>query len=197
MKRLLLMAFAALLAFASFAEAESDVLWLYWTVDASVDQSGRSEGGIAFYGANLYVIEDGSSEGRLVSTKWAGGPTKTLTGANEWGQGDQACGECLMSDISDIGIGAQFYVELLGASQETIGWWSGDYMTMEALTSAHEALTGMVAGLQTGEPFHHVHGGQWVANQFSTVPEPSSGLLVLIGAALMALRRRKVTGGGA
>ena len=100
-----------------------------------------------------------------------------------------------MSDISGIGIGAQFYVELLGASQETIGWWSGDYMTMEALTSAHEALTGMVAGLQTSEPFHHVHGGQWVANQFSTVPEPSSGLLVLIGAALMALRRRKVTRG--
>ena len=191
MKRLLLMAFAALLAFASFAE-EDDVLWLYWTVDATVDQKREGES-VEFYGANLYVVEDGSAEGRLVSTKWANDKTTTLTGANEFGRGDQACGGCLMSDISGIGIGAQFYVELLGASQETVGWWTGEYMTMEELTSAHEALTGMVAGLQTGEPFHHVHGGEWVANRFSTVPEPTSGLLVLIGAALMALRRRKVT----
>lgn len=192
MKRLLLMLFAAVLAFASFAEAESDVLWLYWTVDATVDQK-REGGSVEFYGANLYVVEDGSSEGRLVSTKWANDKTTVLTGANEWGQGEQACGQCLMSDITGVGIGAQFYVELLGASQETVGWWTGEYMTMEALTSAHEALTGMVAGLQTSEPFHHVHGGEWVANRFSTVPEPTSGFLVLIGAALMALRRRKVT----
>ena len=192
MKRLLLMAFAALLAFASFAEAESDVLWLYWTVDATVDQKREGES-VEFYGANLYVVEDGSAEGRLVSTKWANDKTTTLSGANEFGQGDQACGQCLMSDITGVGIGAQFYVELLGASQETVGWWTGEYMTMEELASAHEALTGMVAGLQTGEPFHHVHGGEWVANRFSTVPEPTSGLLVLIGAALMALRRRKVT----
>ena len=196
MKRLLLMLLAALLAFASFAEAEGDVLWLYWTVDASVDQKREGES-VEFYGANLYVVEDGSAEGRLVSTKWANDETTVLTGANELGQGDQACGQCLMSDITGVGIGAQFYVELLGASQETVGWWTGEYMTMEELASAHEALTGMVAGLQTGEPFHHVHGGEWVANRFSTVPEPTSGLLVLIGAALMALRRRKMTGGGA
>ena len=192
MKKLLMMAFAALLSFASRAEAEDDALWLSWTVDASVDQSGRGDG-IEFYGANLYVVQEEGGAGELVSTKYVDGSAKSLNGANEMDRSGVLPCDCLMSDISGVGVGAQFYVELLGASQETVGWWTGEYMTMEELTSAHEALTGMIAGLQTGEPFHHVHGGEWVANRFSTVPEPTSGLLVLIGAALMALRRRKVT----
>lgn len=194
MKRLLLMLFAATLAFVSFAGAD-DVLWLYWTVDSS-------ESGIEFYGANLYVVEDGES-GRLVSTKWSTGAqtgtmTTGLTGENELKipgptTPSQPCDMCLVSDITGVGIGAQFYVELLGANQETVGYWTGRYMSMEELTGIHEALTGMVSGLQTKEPFHHVHGGQWVADQFSTVPEPSGGLLALVGLALLALRRRKTS----
>ena len=194
MRKLLLALFAAALAFVSFAGAD-DELWIYWTVDSS-------ESGIEFYGANLYVVEDGAS-GRLVSTKWATGVqtgtmTTSLTGENELkipGPTDpsQPCEMCLVSDISGVGIGAQFYVELLGANQETVGYWTGRYMSMEELTGIHEALTGMVSGLQTKEPFHHVHGGQWVANQFSTVPEPSGGLLTLVGLALLALRRRRTS----
>ena len=192
MKRLLILAFAALLAFVSRAEAEKDVLWLYWTVDASVDQSGRGDG-IEFYGANLYVVEEAGGEGRLISTKYVNGSAKALNGANEDEPfADRTC-DCLMSDISGVGVGAQFYVELLGADYETVvGYWQDGYMTMEELTRMHQALTGMVAGLQREEPFHHVHGGEWVANQFSSVPEPSSGLLLLIGTAILALRRRKL-----
>lgn len=185
MKRLLLMAFAAMLALAS--RAEDDVLWLYWTVDST-------ESEIEFYGANLYVVEDGAS-GRLVSTKFvdSAAPVTVLTGENEFGRSEPGgCSRCLMSDISGIGIGASFYVELLSASMETVGWWAGDYMTMEDLVTAHKALTGMVAGLQTKEPFHHVHGGQWVATQFSSVPEPSGGLLTLFGLALLVLRRKRL-----
>lgn len=188
MKKLLTAVLMMLLAFASRAEAENDVLWLYWTVDATGSTGGEE---IAFFGANLYVVENDRSE--LVSTKYANASTTTLTGANEFGQGDQACGECLMSDISRVGAGAAFYVELFNADLETIGYWVGDYMSLDELAATHMALSGMVPGSQTGEPFHHVHGGEWVAGTFSTVPEPSSGLLVLIGAALMALRRRKAT----
>lgn len=187
MKKLLLMLFAAVLAFVSRA-GENDDLWLYWTVDST-------ESGIEFYGANLYVVESEGGDGRLVSSKYVHSetPVTTLSGANEFGQGEQDCSSCLMSDVSGTGIGAAFYVELVNAAGETVGWWKGDYMTMETLTTAHEALTGMVAGLQTKEPFHHVHGGQWVADQFSSVPEPSGGLLTLVGLALLALRRRKTS----
>lgn len=185
MKKFLLMAFAMALAFVSRA-GENDGLWLYWTVDST-------ESGIEFYGANLYVVESEGGDGRLVSSKYANSevPVTTLSGANEFGQGDQDCSRCLMSDISGTGIGAAFYVELVNAAGETVGWWKGDYMSMEVLTTAHEALTGMVSGLQTKEPFQHVHGGEWVANQFSNIPEPSGGLLALVGLALLALRRRR------
>ena len=185
---------AAALAFVSVAGAD-DELWIYWTVDSS-------DSGIEFYGANLYVVEDGAS-GRLVSTKWSTGAqtgtmTTGLTGENELKIAgattpSKPCDMCLLSDISGVGIGAQFYVELLGANQETVGFWTGKYMSMEELTGIHRALAGMVSGLQTKEPFHHDHGGQWVADQFSTVPEPSGGLLTLVGLALLALRRRKTS----
>lgn len=186
MKKLLLMAFALALAFVSRAGGENYALWLYWTVDSTAS-------GIEFCGANLYVVENG--QGNLVSTKWANSatPVTTLSGANELGQGDQDCTLCLMSDISGIGIGAAFYVELVNGLGEVVGWWKGDYMSMETLTTVHKALDGIVSGLQTKEPFQHVHGGQWVADQFSSVPEPSGGLLTLVGLALLALRRRKTS----
>lgn len=191
MKRLLMLAFAALLSLASRAKAEDDVLWLYWKVDASVDQSGRGDG-IEFYGASLYVVEEEGGEGRLISTKYGDGSAKTLNGANEYERFDGLPCDCLVSDISGVGVGASFYVELLGSDYDTVvGYWQGDFMTMDDLTKMHQALTGMVAGLQREEPFHHVHGGEWVANQFSSVPEPSGGLLLLIGTAILALRRRK------
>ena len=186
MKKLLLMAFALALAFVSRAGGENDTLWLYWTVDSSAS-------GIEFHGANLYVVENG--EGNLVgSTKWANSatPVTTLSGANEFGQGDQDCKYCLMSDISGVGIGAAFYVELVNGLGEVVGLWKGGYMTMETLTTAHKALDGMVSGLQTKEPFQHVHGGEWVASSFM-IPEPSGGLLMLVGMALLALRRRKTS----
>ena len=191
MKRLLMLAFAALLSFATLAGAENDVLWLYWTVDASVDQSGRGDG-IEFYGANLYVVQEEGGEGKLISTKYVDGSATALNGGNEFGRSEGLPCDCLVSDISGVGVGASFYVELLGSDYETVvGYWQGGYMTMDDLTRMHQAMTGMVAGLQREEPFHHVHGGEWVANQFSSVPEPSSGLLFLIGTALLALRRRK------
>ena len=191
MKRLLMLAFAALLSFATLAGAENDVLWLYWTVDASVDQSGRGDG-IEFYGANLYVVQEEGGEGKLISTKYVDGSATALNGGNEFGRSEGLPCDCLVSDISGVGVGASFYVELLGADYETVvGYWQGGYMAMDDLTTMHQAMSGMVAGLQREEPFHHVHGGEWVANQFSSVPEPSSGLLFLIGTALLALRRRK------
>ncbi len=80
-----------------------------------------------------------------------------------------------------------------GPASWTGGDGTGECMAREERTGIHKALTGMVAGLQTKEPFHHVHGGQWVADQFSSVPEPSGGLLTLVGLALLALRRRKTS----
>lgn len=198
MRKLLLTLFVTFLSFVSRATGENDDLWLYWTVDAT-------ESGIEFLGAKLYVVEEEGGTGRLISTKWSEGvvtgtTTMTLTGENELKLPSPTtpslpCGQCLISDIKGIGIGAAFYVELVGANNVTVGYWTGEYMTMEALTTAHEALTGLVSGLQTERVYQHVHGGEWVADQFSTVPEPSGGLLTLVGLALLALRRRKVCGG--
>ena len=195
MKKLLFMTFAMLLAFAS--RAGDHELWLYWMVDASGENGSGDR--IEFYGANLYVIENG--EGRLVDsaggtgTKYAiemldSQKVTKLSGENEFGQGAQDCLKCLMSDISGVGIGAQFYVELLGEAQAVVG--VSDSVSMEELLATRDALTGRFVDYLHDDTFQHGHGGELVFTAF-TVPEPTSGLLVLLGVALMALRRRRQT----
>ena len=81
------------------------------------------------------------------------------------------------ADISGYGDGSVFYIEL---SSETEGWVRSDSVMFKTL---HDG--GYIVG-PSGVPPAYYSG--WTV---SSVPEPTSGLMLLLGTALLALRRKR------
>ncbi len=134
---------------------------LYWQVDDA--DLGESEDG---WGAELWVSKkDGSDIASL-----SGGLIDAPTGVQQ-------------ADITNYtGDQYLFYVELVnyttGASTYGYKWGYGDLVS-----------SGYVAFGATDFPT--VSANAAAHTNFGNVPEPSSGLLLLMGGAMLALRRRR------
>lgn len=81
------------------------------------------------------------------------------------------------TDISGYGDGSVFYIEL---SSETEGWVRSNTVELDKLIAG-----GYIDG-PSGAPSAYYSG--WTV---SSVPEPTSGLMLLLGTALLALRRKR------
>ena len=81
------------------------------------------------------------------------------------------------ADISGYGDGSVFYIEL---SSETEGWVRSDSVGLDKLI-AGDYIVG-----PNGAPSAYYSG--WTV---SSVPEPTSGLMLLLGTVLLALRRKR------
>lgn len=154
---------AAVMLFASAASAGT----LYWqvdNVDDFADQLGASTDG---YGAELFRLNKNTNEKTSLTDGYAIDAPTGIQQADITGyEGDQYL----------------FYVELVnyqtGASAEGYKWGYGDlyssgYVAMDA------------RDIPTVSANAGAHGN------FGAAPEPSSGLLLLMGGALLALRRRR------
>ena len=154
---------AAVMLFASAASAGT----LYWqvdNVDDFADQLGASTDG---YGAELFMYnKDTGVKTSLTDDYLIDAPTGIQQADITSYTGDQYL----------------FYVELVnyttGASTEGYKWHYGD------LVSA-----GYVAFGATDFPTVSATAG--AHSNFAAAPEPSSGLLLLMGGAMLALRRRR------
>ena len=86
-----------------------------------------------------------------------------------------------LSDLGDYGsTGHSFYVELYNASLDSV--YKGAEMSYDQLAASGYISTGGV-GLPNYTATTGFNG--------ASVPEPTSGMLLLIGGALLALRRRR------
>ncbi len=96
-----------------------------------------------------------------------------------------------VSDSNYATTAASFYIELFNAEWETIGYFQrGEYISMNDLLTMN-SVEGMISDWQTDLEVKHSCPG-WTATDFSAVPEPTGGALVLLGVALFALRRRRM-----
>lgn len=169
MKKLFAVAFTAAFAVSALA---SDVL--FWQVD------GVSDAGIGTFDAvNIYVLSgDGADPVRIGGDEWSS--TQVA------GSAVPLSGMTLPSvDLSSYGEGARFFAEL----------------SLYGESEAGDTVVGTTGELSYGslKPYFTSYaGGSAIPTQgvwnpsFSAVPEPTGGLLVLLGAAALALRRRRV-----
>ena len=88
-----------------------------------------------------------------------------------------------LSGISDLGY--SFVLEL-GHWEKDSGWVA---TSMEASATYQELVAGKhISNWDNTAP---TYGTPWTPSNFSVVPEPSSGLMVLVGTALLMLRRKR------
>lgn len=140
---------------------------LYWQIDTS-SAGDRGYSGDAAYAA-LYVT---TVEGK--------GDTAAATTTRLDGYYDLSEGTTFTTELGDYG-GSQysFFVELLNAS--------GDSWTQYTSTYDNLVSSGYVSTSPLSVPTQALSGGM----NGAAVPEPTSGVLLLIGGAMLALRRRR------
>lgn len=167
MKKLLVALFAVGLA--SFAQAS----YLYWQVNSDAATAYGANGVRVLYGetfeaatsnpVNIYAT-DGSLVGNVVDPGTAANPGYLV-------------------DLKDVAAGTAFYIELVKYNTTNSSWdsvgFSGElaYADIGKYTVDLNAVAPTLPAAWTG--------GSYAA------PEPTSGLLMLLGVAALGLKRRK------
>ena len=163
----------AVLILATVAVASVQASTLYWQV-----QSGTTSDSFDY--ALLRVVNDGGSYGDAITS-----PSYALAGAAAEGSAPNQYVSVQNTDLGTYGAdGYSFFVEMATYNN---GSWTpvarGQIMTYDQLVSA-----GYVAN-----DFIGANSAFAAASAFNmgAVPEPTSGLLLLMGGAMLALRRRR------
>ena len=114
--------------------------------------------------ANLLDGDGGANIGRIVAA-------------------DDAMSDTQYADISGYSSSYKFVVEMLSLNSEQAwerGWTSGTPLTYAELNDAGYVSEGGIGAATVNT---------WTASV--TIPEPTSGLLLLVGGSLLALRRKR------
>ncbi len=198
---------AALLAVGMASAAENDVL--YWMVDGSTALQ-RDDGTMTTVQAFLGESADSSFAARVRVTGgditgdtflrlydgdgvvYDGdlGVDFGKTGAGYWGAGVPDGNRSPSGDYSAGTPEYSFIVEIGNVVWNAAGD-DGTWTTVATSSaSTYSSLASFIIPLGDIKPSGMV---AWNPSQFHAVPEPSSGLLVLIGGAVLALRRKRRT----
>lgn len=143
------------------ALAEGEIL--YWQINnLQADAAGYS------YAQLYYSVDGGETGTSLDAAGWT--YVKSVNAGSE-------IGAALASGMT--GDTVSFFVEYFNDANDKIGFSDA---------TAWSALAEYVSSVQSNPPTPQA--GAWVPN-FTAVPEPTSGLLMLLGLAGLALRRKR------
>ena len=166
MKKLM---FAALIAVAAVSAHANTLLW-------GVNPAGGALDTTKFANATAYLMYSSSAITLPTSTDKASYSTSDLTAGSELVSGTMTAGEFSGNNaVTSLSGKTYFYMAVISGD--------GKYMAISTTTK-----TATMANNTNNTNL------KWSAAQFKTyggVPEPTSGLLMLVGLGALALRRRK------
>jgi len=174
MKKLLLIAGAALMASASHAA------YLYWQVDDSV-LLGYNETAPSGYevGPGAYaVLKDSNGNSYQSATYGADGLVT---------DGKASINQSYYSELSgDDPSAYSYFVEIYNSDNYVIA-----RSAVVNSESGSDWTSAYADSLRTSELSQIPNVTVWHSGSFSAVPEPTSGLMVLLGAAMLGLKRKR------
>ncbi len=185
----------SLLAFAVAATAFADVL--LWQVPTSPVSVSSNPGGTSWDGSWEYAMlkwtdstelnyynagtVDENSEGNNYVTYYRGTGGDELTG---WGADKSLAGESITTAYGASGSdrrGGGWYIALYDSSNNLVGF---SELLLDENVQDFRAKSHNIASWDTANAM--------VGGNYTAAPEPTSGVLLLLGAAVLGLRRRKV-----
>ena len=187
----ILMAAAASAVLPSWADGETSTDVLVWFVDTSEAQEGV---GATFDEIRFWAVDPNNQKTGLGGKTYddaralLGGDSSSLVGSGEViaSFGESSDGP-YYTDITGLTTGYSFLMELyLGGER---GDWMQVPVTLAEIEAAAGAAAFRISSMSDLDIVEQIEGYNFASTM---VPEPSSGLLFLIGGAFLALRRRRV-----
>ena len=160
------------------ASASLHASYLYWQIDGSEDVSAL--GGAEYDGARVFAENDSTGERTYLNIAY-GSAGDTLVNVGDKINVPLHDSVVAVFDPTTYGSGYTFYIELINYADATpVGQSEGQ--TYAQLNNSEFV----------GTDLSPVSMAVWHGGAYSSVPEPTSAMLVLFGLAGLALRRRAV-----
>ena len=186
MKKILLLTFLFLADICRAADGGELLHWMIMSTDSitgtAVDGSTYTAAELGVNGARIrYEGTDGSSGYLPIIGVTFGGDNTPFEGA------------------AGVGVPGGYYAQLGSYTGEAysyvleLGNWSSGSWTGTAMESKPTSYTYLSENLHIAqwEGMTPSYSRSWTPTEFTVVPEPTGGLLILFGGARLALRRRK------
>jgi len=152
------------------ATISANASYLYWQVDSSATDMTRVLG--AWDTANVYAVKDGQDNTLL-------GSAVNLSEEDGVSFTEQQYAD--LTILGDAISSYSYYIELVNSSGNLVGYTQQTYAQ----------LSGSIAAVDSLSEIATVNPTVWHGASSYNAPEPTSGLLMMLGAAMLGLRRKQ------